>query len=90
MVLIPKGGGEYRGIGLVEVIRKVVAVIIKCRFTAVINYHDCLHGFRAFRGMGTSTLEVRMLQQVVDLREAVLHAILLDLHKDYDALDRSR
>ena len=28
VVLIPKGGGGYRGIGLVEVIRKVVAMIL--------------------------------------------------------------
>ena len=31
-----------------------------------------------------------MLQRVAALREAVLHAILLDLHKAYYALDRYR
>ena len=39
--------------------------------------------------MGTATLELKMLQQVVALREAVLHVILLDLHKAYDSFDRS-
>ena len=49
MVLIPKGGGYYRGIGLVEVIWKAVAVILNRRFTAAITYHDFFHGFRAGR-----------------------------------------
>ena len=40
--------------------------------------------------MGTATLEVKLLQQVAALREAVLHAIFLDLHNSYDALERSR
>ena len=37
VVLILKGGGEYRGIGLVEVIWKAVAVIINPHFTAAIT-----------------------------------------------------
>ena len=40
--------------------------------------------------MGVATFKVKLLQQVVALREAVHHAILLDLHKEYNALDRSR
>ena len=83
MVLILKGGGDYHGIDLVK-------VILNCHFTTTITYHDSLHGFQAGRGMGTATLEVKMLQKVAALREAVLHAILLDLHKAYNALDRSR
>ena len=62
MVLIPKDGGNYRGIGLVEVIWKAVAVILNRRFTAAITYHDFLHGFRSVRGTGTATLEVNLLQ----------------------------
>ena len=40
VVLIPKGGGKYYGIGLVEVIWKAVAVVLNRRFTASITYHD--------------------------------------------------
>ena len=47
MVLIPKVGGYYRRIGLVEVIWKAVAVILNRRFTAAITYHDSIHGFWA-------------------------------------------
>ena len=51
VVLIPKGKGDYRGIGLMEVMWKVVAVILNRRFTYSITYHDALHGFRAGRGI---------------------------------------
>ena len=90
VVLILKGGGDYRGIGLVEMVWKAVAVILNRRFTASITYHDSLHGFRAVRGMGTATLEVKIIQQVTAMRKAVLHTIFLDLNKAYDFLGRSR
>ena len=89
MVLLPKGKGGYRGIGLVEVVWKALAVILNRRFAAAITYHNSLHGFQEVSGTGTAILEVNLLHQVAALREAVLHAIFLDLHKAYDALDRS-
>ena len=39
--------------------------------------------------MGTTTLEVKLLQQLMAMREEVFHAIFLDLNKVYNALDRS-
>ena len=60
--LIPKGGKDYWGIGLVEVMWKVVAVILNHCFTASIANHDFLHGFREGRGTGTDTLEAKLLQ----------------------------
>ena len=90
VVLISKGGGDNLSIGLVEVIWKAVAVILNRRFTAVITYHNLLHRLWAGRGTGTANLEVKLLQQVAALREAVLSAICMDLHKAYDALDKSR
>ena len=90
VVLIPKGKKDYQGIGLMEVMWKVVAVILNQCFTSSITYHDALHGFRAGRGIGTATLEDKLLQQLVALREEVLYVIFLDLHKAYDTLDRSR
>ena len=90
MVLIPKGGGDHCGIGLVEVIWKAVAMILNRRFTTAITNHNSLHGLRTGRSTGTTTLEVKLLQQVAALREAVRHAIFLDRYKAYYALDRSR
>ena len=90
VVLIPKGKGDYRGIGLVEVMWKVVAVTLNCCFTSSITFHDVLHGFRAGRGTGTATLKAKLLQQLAAMREEVLYVIFLDLTKVHDALDRSR
>ena len=85
-----QGGKGLPGIGLVEVMRKVVVAILNCRFTASITYQDFLHGFRAGCRTGTTTLEAKLLQKLAALKEEVLYMIFLDLHKAYDALDRSR
>ena len=90
VVLIPKRKKDYWGIGLVEVMWKVVAAILNLRLTASITFHDLLHCFLAGRGTGTATLEAKLLQQLAALREEVLYVMLVDLHKAYDALDRSR
>ena len=42
MVLVPKGSGEYRVIGLVETIWKVCASIINSRLRSSIVLHDVL------------------------------------------------
>ena len=90
VVLIPKGKKDYRGIGLVEVMWKVVAAILNRRLTVSITYHNFLHEFREGCGTGTANPEAKLLQQLAALREEVLYMIFLDLHKAYDALDRSR
>ena len=79
LVLIPKGVINYCGIGLVEVVWKVVAVNLNHRFTASITYHDFLHWLNLGHGTGTATLDVKLL-----------HAIFLYLYKVYNALERSR
>ena len=52
VVLIPKGGGDYQGIGLLESIWKVLEKIMDRRLNAI-ELHDCLHGCRAHSGTGT-------------------------------------
>ena len=61
LFLIPKGKKDYRGIGLVEVMWKVVAAILNRCFTASITYHEVLNGFRAGCGTGTATLEAKLI-----------------------------
>ena len=73
VVLIPKGKGDYRGIGLVEVMWKVVTVILNCRLTSSITFHDVLHRFRAGRSTGTATLKAKLLQHLEAMREEVLY-----------------
>ena len=68
VVLISKGGGDYRGIGILVMVCKMMAVILNHHFTASTAYHDSFHGFQAGRRTGTATLEVKLLQQVTSMR----------------------
>ena len=88
VILITKRGGNYRGIGLVEAVWKAVAVILNCPFTASTTYQNSLHGFQLGCGTGTTTIGVKLIQQVTAMMEAVLQAIFLELNKAYDALDQ--
>ena len=88
--MLPKGGGHYHGISLVEVVWKAVTVILNFGFAASITYHDSFHGFWSGRGTGTASLEVKLIQKVIVTRQEVLYMIFLDLHKAYDALESSR
>ena len=72
VVLIPKGKGEFRGIRLVEVTWKLMAVIHHRQLTTGLQLHDVLHGFREGRGTRTATLEAKLLQQLAAMREEVL------------------
>ena len=67
VVLITKRGRDYHIIGLVEVVRKGVAVILNFHFTDSITYHDSLHGLWAGCGTGTATLEVKLLEQLMTM-----------------------
>ena len=89
MVLNPKGENDYRGIGLLEVMWKIVAAILNCQLTASIAFHDFIHRFRVGCGTGITTLEVKLFQQLAVLREEIMYVIFLDLYTIYDALDRS-
>ena len=67
VVLIPKVKWEYCGIGLVEVMWKVVADILNRRLTSSITFHDFLHEFWVGHGTVTATLEEKLLQQLAAL-----------------------
>ena len=56
VVLIPKEKRDCCGIGLAEVVWKVVVMILNSRLTASITYHNLIYGFRAGHGTGTATL----------------------------------
>ena len=90
VVLIPKGKGDFRVIGLVEVLWKTITSLLNLPIAAAISFHDTLHGFWAGRGMGTANFEAKLLQQLTAMREAVLFNLFLDIRKAYDALDRER
>ena len=56
VVLIPKGKGDYRGIGLMVVVLKVVVVILHRCLTASITYPNFLHEFGQVAARVTPTL----------------------------------
>ena len=88
LVIIPKSGGGYRGIGLLEVIWKVISKIIYTRVKQRVVFHLILHGFWAQRGTGTCVLEAKLFQQLANIKQQALHVIFLDFHKAYDTVDR--
>jgi hypothetical protein len=63
VVLLPKGGGDYRGIGLLEPIWKCIERVIDHRLNAI-GLHDSLHGCRDKRGTGTAIIEAKLAQQL--------------------------
>jgi hypothetical protein len=52
IVLLPKGGGNFRGIGLLDPFWKEVEKIMVCRL-GTIEFHPCLHGGLPKRGAGS-------------------------------------
>jgi hypothetical protein len=86
VVLLPKGGGDYRGI---DPIWKVVEKVMVARLS-VIKLHDCLHSGLPGRGTGTAIMEVKLQQQHAWVEQAPLYQIYLDFRKAYDALDRGQ
>ena len=66
--LIPKGGGEYGVIGLVEVLWKAVMVILNLLLSTSISFHDMLHIFQEGLGTGTASSEAKMIQQLTTMR----------------------
>ncbi len=62
IVLLPKGGGDYHGIGLLDPIWKVLEKVMVFRFS-VIQLHDCLHGILPKQGTGTAIMEANLEQQ---------------------------
>jgi hypothetical protein len=59
LVLIPKDNGDKGGIGLLEVIWKLIEAIIATRVDKVVQFHDYLHGSRHLRGTDTAILSAR-------------------------------
>ena len=72
---------------MVEVLWKATTGIINWRLTAAVMYHGRFHGFQMGQGKGTAILEAKLLHKTTSMREAVLHTVLLDLQKVYNALD---
>jgi hypothetical protein len=89
VLLLPKGGEDYHGIGLLEPFWKVVEIEMDGRMEAI-DFHDCLHGFLKGRCTGTATIEAKLAQQLASIEQEALYSTFIDLRKAYDAMDRER
>jgi hypothetical protein len=89
VVLIPKGGGDFCGIGLLDPIWKVLERIMGLRLDSI-DLHDTLHGCRAHRGTGTTVIEAKLAQQLLYLELRPFYGVFLDLKKAFNAMDRER
>ena len=91
LVLIPKNSeGEVRGIGLLDVIHKLISSIINRRLSETISFCDAVHGFRRRRGCFTAIGETKMKIQASINKNETLFQIYVDLKKAYDSINRSR
>ena len=84
VVLIPKGYGGYRGIGLVEAIWKVCTSIVNSRLRISIVLHDALYGLWQGRGTGTAIMEVKLEQQLSGIVNKPLFQVFIYVRKAYD------
>ena len=88
-VLFPKGGRDYRGIGPLEPIWKVIERAMDKRLEAI-ALHDSLHGCRNGRGTGTAVIEAKLMQQLAHIKQAPFYGVFIDLKKAFDTMDRER
>jgi hypothetical protein len=84
IVLILKGGGNYRGIGLLEPMWKVCEHVMDMRLN-VIDLHENLHSCHDRHGTGTAVIEAKLAQQLAHLKQVPFYGLFLDLKKAFDA-----
>jgi hypothetical protein len=89
VVLIPKGSGDYRGIGLLEPVWKCIELVIDHQLEAI-TLHDSLHGCCSKRGTGTAIIEAKLAQQLSYLELKPFYSVFLDLWKAFNAMDWER
>ena len=70
-----------------EAIWKIIIITIDWCLEDSIEFHDVLHGYRERRNTVPVTLEVKILQNIAGMCQAVLYKIYFDMHKMYNALD---
>jgi hypothetical protein len=89
VILIPKGGGNYHGIGLLELIWKIIECVMDRRQNAI-KLHESLHRCQNGRGTGTAVIEAKLTQQLAHLEQRPFYGVFLDLKKAFDAIDQER
>jgi hypothetical protein len=86
VLLIPKGDGDYHGIGLLKPIWKVLERIMDHQINAI-ELHDCHHGCHANRCTGTVVIKAKLAQQLLYLELKPFFSIFLDLKKAFNLMN---
>ena len=81
LFLIPKVNTDTWGIGLLEVLWKVVEAVIGTRIKSVVQFHDFLHVFCAGRGKGNAIMEFKPDQELESVDQDPSSTLLLYLSK---------
>jgi hypothetical protein len=74
IVLLPKGGGDYHGIGPLDPFWKVIEKMLVAWLLSV-QFHNCLHGGIAGRGAWTATIKAKLHQSLAWRSQCPLHQI---------------
>ena len=90
LVLIPKLNADTQGIGLLEIVWKVMEAVIDIQIKSVVQLHDFLYRFHAGRGVGTAIVELKLAQELKSVYQDPLFLVLLDLIKVYDNIYQGR
>ena len=86
IVLLPKDGGDFHGIGLLDPCWKVEEKIM-VRQLAAIEFHPCLHGGLPKQGTSMVTIKAKLAQQLAWMEQEPMHQVFVDLRKAYGHLD---
>ncbi len=87
IILLPKSGSDYCGIGLLEPFWKVAEKIMAAQFASV-KFHEGLLSRLSNWGTGTATIEAKLHQSLAWHDQCPLYQNYVDLKKAYNALDR--
>ena len=90
IISLSKGGGKYRGIGMIEVMWKDISLIVERHLANSINFHDILHGLWDKIGTGTANFDSNVLQKIPGLFQKVLYEIFIYIHKSCYSLFREQ
>ena len=90
MVLILNISVGYGGIGFVDFIWKVYALIVNKRIRSIVILHNTLHGFIQRSGTGTAIMEANIEQKLTGILHKPLFHMQIYVLKAYDSLDRGR
>jgi hypothetical protein len=89
VVLIPKGGGNYQGIGLLEPMWKVCEQVMDTQLNRI-PLQKSLHGCCNGHGIGTAVMKAKLAQQLAHLEQVPFYRVFLDLKKAFNSMDRER